>query len=85
VITSLIGYQEQMATLHTDHEAYLLFSKMDPQQPERFARAVADPKNRYPEWLRTAAIAFLANPTEWHSLYSMQAALQEQLPDSGTV
>jgi hypothetical protein len=65
-----------MATPHTDHEAYLLFSKMDPQDPERFARAVADPKNRYPEWLRTAATAFLANPTEWHTKYSIGAVLQ---------
>jgi hypothetical protein len=68
--------------MHTNQEAYLLFAKMDPQEPERFARAVSDPKNRYPEWLRTAAVAFLADPATWHSTYSIAAALQTPAPDA---
>lgn len=41
-------------------EAYSLFVKTDPEDPKRFARAVADPKNKYPEWLRVCAVEFIA-------------------------
>jgi hypothetical protein len=61
----------------TDRDAYFIFLKMDRQDPERFARAVANPANEYPQWLQTAAVAFLANPQEWHTKYFTITSPQE--------
>lgn len=55
--------------------AYVVFSKVDSANPEEFAKAVSDPKNRYPIWLRNAALEFLANIDLWKSKYSIQGIL----------